>query len=170
MVGLDDLISLSNLNDSMVISLSEVLGTAADSRLTAMLCPTVNAESQTLCQFPHHSVLKSMVQFLSVSLLLLSLRSLADHWFLQTRSLDSDILTTLWTRPLLEGCFSLPGVSLEVQLTPPQCWLLFSLRNCLASLQFLLQTWFQSDLCPDLLLWNARSLLLLLLLLLLFAP
>ena len=48
MVGLDDLISLSNLNDSMVISLSEVLGTAADSMLTAMLCPTVNAESNTV--------------------------------------------------------------------------------------------------------------------------
>lgn len=50
--------------------------------------------------------------------------------------------------------------ALKVQLTPPQCWLLFSLANCLASLQFLLlQTWFQSHLCPDLLLWNVRPLL-----------
>lgn len=49
--------------------------------------------------------------------------------------------------------------ALEVQLTPPQCWLLLSLGNCIASLQFLLlQTWFQSPLCPDLLLWNVRLL------------
>lgn len=59
MVGLDDFISLSNLNDSMVISRSEMLITAAD-KITTMLCPTVNAERQTLCQFPHCSVLESM--------------------------------------------------------------------------------------------------------------
>lgn len=55
--------------------------------------------------------------------------------------------------------FSLPLLSPGGTAHTPHCWLLVFLGNYIASSQFLLlQTWFQSSLCPDLLLWNVRLL------------